>query len=135
MIICAVTGQSYINSALTFACMLFSNIRAYCTFSLISYFLRIGGTFTCVFLPSLVSYFLFSSIPLDKDLVNVGVGIVIFFSFMVSVVVMETLVEAMDSMFVLYSLEASRGEFGQMVEQINEEQEMLEKIYEEGLED
>lgn len=135
MIICSVTGQSYISSALTFGCMMFSNMKAFCTFSIISYFLRIGGTFTCVFVPSLVTYYLLESIPIDKDLIYVGMGIVIFFSLMVSIVVMETLVECLDSMFVLYSLEAQMGEFGAMVHEINEEQERLEAIYSEGLED
>jgi hypothetical protein len=132
VIVMALTGMSYVDSALTGGCMIFSNPIGYNTFSLISYFIRIAGTFTCVFIPTLISYFLFQLVNLPTSLIAVGMGIVLFFCIMVSIVLLETIVEAMDSMFVFYSLEAQMGEFGERVNEIVDEQEKLEAIYDEG---
>lgn len=86
MIICALTGMGYIDSAKTAACMIFNNIEAYNTFTAISYFIRLGGLFTCTFVPTIVSYYLFMSIPLPLELVYICMGIVFFFSLVISLV-------------------------------------------------
>lgn len=109
VILMSLTGHGYLDSALTGGAIIFSNPVAFTSFSLISYFIRVAGTFTCAFIPTLVSYFLFDSLGVPNNLIAVGMGIVLFFSIMVSVVLLETFVEAMDSMFVFYCLEARMG--------------------------
>lgn len=106
VIIMAVTGESYCDSAKNAAFVLLDNLPLYSVVSLMSNFIVFGGVLFSVSLPTVIGMLYCSKNmnPTDKELEHLGV--IIFFGTIILVIFfIGTLVESLNSIFVFYCLD------------------------------
>ena len=103
VIMLAITGESYVNSAKTTMGLLYRELAMLQITSMISNFLVFWGLLISVGIPSLLAYFLMTG-KAEDDQLGV-VGLVAVLSILMSMVIFEVIVESVGCIFIFYSLD------------------------------
>lgn len=113
IVVMAVTGESYCDSAKSAAYVLFDSLGLYAAVSVISNLVMVGGVVMAVGLPTIIGilYCKKNYTPTDTELDHLG--LILFFGTIILVAfIIGTLCEALNAVFVFYCLDLRLNECG-----------------------
>lgn len=125
MIVISLTGESYLDSARLTGYILMKNFEMFELIKLTSYFVYIGGLVTSSAIPTFIGVYLLQREGVPYE-VNLICGAIIFFlSMIIGIGIFSTLMEAVSTMFVVYSFETSAAEIGHRIGRVLPRQNQL----------
>lgn len=113
VVVMAVTGENYCDSAKTAAYILFDSLGLYAAVSVISNLVMVGGVVLAVGIPTIVGLLYCKKVyqPTDTELDHLGL-LLFFGSIILVVFIIGTLCEALNAIYVFHCLDLRLNECG-----------------------